>query len=248
MRQAKLRTIDRASAVYRALRHAIIEQALEPGQKLPEDAIGERFGVSRTLVRNALARLAAEGLVELRRNRGATVAKPEWDEAGDVFELRQVLERMVMLRLAGNLSASQIGELRAHVAQEEAARGHNEPLSIRLAGEFHIVLADMTGVPLLRRYVSEVASRSGLILALYGRPHSSECAVHEHSSLIDALAQGDRNLASTMTEKHLAAVADRALIQTTPGRKRELREVLDDYRTNGLGDPTLASRPRRRRK
>ena len=230
------------------MRHAIIEQALEPGQKLPEDAIGERFGVSRTLVRNALARLAAEGLVELRRNHGATVAKPEWDEAGDVFELRQMLERMVMLRLAGNLSASQLGELRAHVAQEEAARGHNEPQSIRLAGEFHILLADMTGVPLLKRYVGEVASRSGLILALYGRPHSSECAVHEHSALIDALAQGDRDLASTKMEKHLAAVADRALIQTTPGRKRELREVLDDYRSDGPGDVTHAGGAQRKRK
>jgi DNA-binding GntR family transcriptional regulator len=72
---------DRGSAIYRALRHAIIAQALMPGAKLPEDTIGEQFGVSRTIVRNALAKLAAEGLVELRRNRGAAVAAPSWDEA-----------------------------------------------------------------------------------------------------------------------------------------------------------------------
>ena len=54
---------DRVGAIYRALRHAIIEQALSPGAKLPEDAIGERFGASRTIVRHVLGQLAAEGLV-----------------------------------------------------------------------------------------------------------------------------------------------------------------------------------------
>src|SRR6266404_6828982 len=94
---------DRARLIYRALRHAIIEQALEPGAKLPEDAIGERFGASRTIVRSALTRLAAEGLVELRRNRGAAVATPSWNEARDIFDIRLGLERLVMSRLAGRL-------------------------------------------------------------------------------------------------------------------------------------------------
>src|SRR3954464_5775390 len=89
---------DRTAKIYRALRHAIIEQALEPGAKLPEDAIGERFGVSRTLVRHALGQLAAEGLVELRRNRGAAVAKPSWHEARDIFDVRVGLERLVVSR------------------------------------------------------------------------------------------------------------------------------------------------------
>jgi DNA-binding GntR family transcriptional regulator len=45
--------VDRTGQIYRALRHAIMEKALEPGSKLPEDAIGEQFGASRTIVRNA---------------------------------------------------------------------------------------------------------------------------------------------------------------------------------------------------
>ncbi len=79
--------IDRAAPICRALRHAIIQQALEPGAKLPEDTIGERFGASRTIVRHALDQLAAEGRVELRRNHGATVATPNWDEARDMAAL-----------------------------------------------------------------------------------------------------------------------------------------------------------------
>ncbi len=87
---------DRVATIYRALRHAIIEQALSPGAKLPEDAIGERFGASRTIVRHVLGQLAAEGLVELRRNRGAAVATPSWEEARDIFDVRLGLERLIV--------------------------------------------------------------------------------------------------------------------------------------------------------
>ncbi len=219
----------RAAAVYRALRHAIIEQALEPGAKLPEDAIGERFGVSRTLVRHALGQLAAEGLVELRRNRGAAVARPSWEEARDLFDVRRGLERLVVTGLAGNLTCEQVASLNAHVADEEAAQGTNEPLSIRLAGEFHILLAEMTGNALLTRYISEVTSRSGLILAIYGRPHSSECAVSEHRAIIKALAAGNGAAAADAMDRHLEAVADRALIQSSTQKRRDLRDVLDAY-------------------
>lgn len=232
---------DRAIVVYRALRHAIIEQALEPGAKLPEDAIGERFGVSRTLVRHALGQLAAEGLVELRRNRGAAVARPSWDEARDIFEVRRGLERLVVVRLAGQLTREQVARLEQHVDNEEEARGNNEPLSIRLAGEFHILLAEMTGNALLARYVNEVSSRSGLILAIYGRPHSSECAVSEHRAIIEALAGDDAVRAAAVMDEHLEAVADRALIQTKLRKRRELREVLDDYVPGALAGPRRAN-------
>src|SRR5882672_1851710 len=197
---------DRVATIYRALRHAIIEQALSPGAKLPEDAIGERFGASRTIVRHVLGQLAAEGLVELRRNRGAAVATPSWEEARDVFDVRIGLERLIVSRLAGHLTAEQIKRLDAHVDDEERARGTDEPLSIRLATEFHIVLAEMTGSPVLTRYVSEVASRCGLILALYSRPHSSECGINEHRAIVAALAKGDVAHGTMVMNQHLEAV------------------------------------------
>jgi DNA-binding GntR family transcriptional regulator len=77
---SKNESSDKVGVICRALRRAIIEQALEPGAKLPEDSLGERFGVSRTIARHALGQLAAEGLVELRRNRIAVVATPSWQE------------------------------------------------------------------------------------------------------------------------------------------------------------------------
>ena len=119
---------SRVHTIYDALRRAILEQALRPGMKLPEDTIGEQFGVSRTLVREALKRLAVEGLVELKPNKGASVAYPTLDEARDVFEVRRTLERLVVQSLAGRLSVVQIATLEHHIRREDEVRGSDDLL------------------------------------------------------------------------------------------------------------------------
>jgi DNA-binding GntR family transcriptional regulator len=224
--------VSRSDSVYRALKRAIIEQALPPGAKLPEDSIGEQLGVSRTLVRQALLRLAGEGLVELRPNRGACVAHPSLEDGRDIFAVRGVLEELVVTTLAGRLSAEQRRRLEAHVAEEEKASGRDGAASIRLAGEFHNILADMTANALLIRYVGEVVSRCSLILALYGRPHSSECAVSEHRQLLAALVDGDAKRAAELMSTHLEAITTRALLDRS---ERDLGELLASYaREEGL--------------
>jgi DNA-binding GntR family transcriptional regulator len=90
MREQKQSTTT--DAVYDLLCRAIIEQALQPGMRLPEDTVGEQFGVSRTIVRHALVRLETMGLVVSRRNRGAFVAEPSLEEAQQIFQVRRCLE------------------------------------------------------------------------------------------------------------------------------------------------------------
>lgn len=220
---------DRISSICDALRQAIIEQALKPGTKLPEDSLGECFGVGRTIARQALARLTAEGLVEHRRNKGAEVATPSWEEARDLFDLRISLERLVVSRLAGNLTPEQIAILRQHIAKEEAARNGREESSVRLATEFHTVLVELTGSPVLIRYVQEVCRRCGLTLTLYARPHSSDCAISEHIDIVNALEKGDAEAAMRIMSHHLEGVADRALISPTRIQKPSLMEILAPY-------------------
>ena len=222
-------TTSRSDAVATALRNAIIEQALLPGMRLPEDKIGEQFGAGRTVVRNALTQLAIEGLVDMRRNRGAVVAEPGWDEARDTFDLRLALEELVVSRLVGMLDNEQIQTLRDHVAREDQARAlGDEPKSIRLAGEFHTLLAEMTGSPILIRYMRELTSRCCLILALYSRPHSSECGVNEHRNLVDLLEAGDPACVEIM-RSHITAVIDRALIQPKKRSPGSISEILAGY-------------------
>ncbi|WP_022708338.1 GntR family transcriptional regulator [Paracoccus zeaxanthinifaciens] len=199
-------------AVHDLLKKAIIEQALKPGMRLPEDTVGEQFGVSRTIVRHAFVRLEHEGLIATRRNRGAFVAEPTRDEAQNVFEVRRCLESDVIRLLCKRMPESGYDRLESHVRHEQAVRGKDGPVAIRLAGEFHILLAELTGNPVLARYVAEVVLRCSLILSLYARSHSSDCAVDEHSQIIEAIRSGDAAAAIAIMEHHLGAVADRAAL------------------------------------
>ncbi|OCC06874.1 GntR family transcriptional regulator [Labrys sp. WJW] len=214
----------RSQAVHRALKRAILDQALPPGSKLPEDSIGERLGVSRTLVREALVRLSQEGLVELRPNKGAVVSHPSLEEGRSLYLTRIALERLVVETLSGSLTREQIDTLSTHIAAEEAARTEHAA-SIRLAGEFHTLLAQMTGNASLIRYVNELVARSSLILALYGRPHSSECAVSEHRELLDKLIAGKTDEAVALMTHHLDSITTRALLP----RKDSLSDALHAY-------------------
>ncbi|RJE79906.1 GntR family transcriptional regulator [Paracoccus sp. JM45] len=220
---------DRMSAICQGIRRAILEGALFPGDRLPEDALGESFGVSRTIARHALGQLAAEGLVDLRRNRIAMVAAPTPADARDIFDIRVGLEQQVVKHLVGQLTATQIRQLKDIVQQEHDARDGPEGASIRLATEFHIKLAEMTGRPILVRYVTEICYRAGLSLSSLGRPHSSECAISEHLLLIDTIAKGPADKAAQMMADHLEAVAARALLGGEGTRTRDLVSILAPY-------------------
>lgn len=205
-------TGGRGGRIYAVLRQAVVDQALPPGTKLPEDALGAEFGVSRTIVRAALQRLAADGLVEMKTKRTATVARPSLEEARAVFEVRRCLEREVVRLVAARWSDTLRDTLAAHIAAEdEAARRQDGPATIRLAAEFHVRLAAMAGNKLLERYVGEVVSRCSLILAVFGRPHRSECAIGEHRSVLEALQRGDAAAAIAAMEAHVSLVEQRGV-------------------------------------
>lgn len=220
----------RSSPVYDSLRRAIIEQALRPGVKLPEDSIGETFGVSRTIVRNALVRLDAEGLVNIQPNRGASVAEPTLEEAYDIFDMRQCLEREVIHRLCKMDHDIIVKALNAHLAEEEKVLGKDSTRSIRLAGEFHILLAELTGSKILVKYVNEIVSRCSLILARFAQAHSAECGVEEHEQIIAAIAAGDAETAIGRMHAHLHSVQDRALLNPEDDRAENIGEILSRYR------------------
>jgi DNA-binding GntR family transcriptional regulator len=221
---------SRVEVAYLSLRQAIIEQALEPGTKLPEDVIGSGFDMSRTLAREVLTKLQSSGLVDVKRKRTATVARPSLMEAQEVFLVRRCLEREVIRLLCQRWSKKTEQTLQAHIrAEEKAAAAGNSAISIRLAGEFHIRMAELSGNHLLRKYVDEVVSRGSLILAVYGRPHSPECAVAEHSALVSALAAGDVERTTGLMEEHLGSVEQRAMISGSTPVKRDLHDIIQNY-------------------
>jgi DNA-binding GntR family transcriptional regulator len=237
---------SRATQIHLALRRAIIEQALEPGTKLPEDAIGEQFRVSRTIVRRALELLAAEELVEFRPNRGASVVSPTLEQAYDLFSVRIDIERMVARRVCGTLSKEQVARLNKHAANEEQALRDSRPDYIRLAAEFHVLLAELSGSPLLLRYITQLIWRSALVLRLHGRPRWHTCNVQEHLDLVSALESGDKARTDRLLTIHLESVLTRALKGATIEGDQSLGEILSRYSAKSSNGEAESGTRRRR--
>jgi DNA-binding transcriptional regulator YhcF (GntR family) len=97
--------------VYDGIWTAILEHRLAPGSRLREEELAESFAVSRTVVRQALNRLAQDQVIELRHNVGAQVPQPSRETAAHVFDARRVVECEVARRLAGQLDAAQWQQL-----------------------------------------------------------------------------------------------------------------------------------------
>jgi DNA-binding GntR family transcriptional regulator len=186
---------------------AIVERRLMPGTKLAEQQIADIFGVSRTLVRQALNQLSRDRLVTLEPARGAFVAKPSVQEARQVFEVRAMLEAAMVRQLCAVISDAQIAELRQHVKAEGAAVARTDVSGrTRLLADFHVVLARMLGNQVLAELLEDLLTRSSLIALMYQSSHSAEHSQEEHVAIVDALERRDARAAVRLLESHLGNV------------------------------------------
>lgn len=193
--------------IVESITHAIVERRLAPGTKLAEQKLADIFGVSRTLVRQALNRLSRDRLVTLTPARGAFVATPSTEEARQVFEVRAMLEGELARQLAARITDAQLRELRHHLAEERAAVARTDvPGRTRLLADFHVVLARMLGNQVLAQLLADLLSRSSLISLMYQSSHSAEASFHEHEAVVEALARRDGRAAARLMHAHLHSV------------------------------------------
>ncbi|WP_036231298.1 GntR family transcriptional regulator [Marinobacterium jannaschii] len=190
--------------VYAHIFDAILEQRLAPGTKLNEEALGEIFGVSRTVIRRALSRLGHEQIVILRPNRGAVVASPTIDEARQVFLARRIVEQAVTEQAVLHATKEQIEIIRGMVVEEQACfdRG-DRGAGIRLSGEFHLQLAKMARNAPLLNFQRSLVSQTSLIIAQYETGGKSHCSFDEHNQLIAAIESGEQAKAVELMMHHL---------------------------------------------
>lgn len=190
--------------IYERIYIAILEHRLHPGTKLGEERLADIFGVSRARVREVLARLAHEQIVDLFPQRGAYVAKPTIEQARDVFEARRLIEPAVLKRLVDTLTPEKINRLRQHVELEADARRRGDKRAvIRLSGEFHTLAAELAGNSALARTMRELCMLTCLIIFLYDAPTAQSCRDDEHQMIIDAVARRDRARAEKLMLDHL---------------------------------------------
>ncbi|TFZ01228.1 GntR family transcriptional regulator [Ramlibacter rhizophilus] len=197
------------STIAQALTRAIAAHRLLPGTKLVEQKLADHFGVSRTLVRQALFQLSQNRLVTLEPARGAFVAAPTVQEAREVFAVRRMLEGELARTFAREATPSRIKALREHMAREKAAAeegdlaGRNE-----LLGDFHVRMAELLGNEVLAQILRELASRSSLISLMYQRAGAAEHSQEEHAQIVRALAARDEERAAALMVEHLRHVED----------------------------------------
>ena len=190
--------------VYGHIFDAILEQRLPPGTKLSEEAMGEIFGVSRTIIRRALLRLSVEQVVDIRPNRGAIVASPSVEEAIQILKAREVLELAIVELAAINAKPEQIQICRNMVKEENAAFDKGDiGRGIRLSGEFHIKVALMANNAPLMNFQRSLVSQSSLIISLYESAKHTNCSFDEHTQLLDAIESKDSNKAIALMKSHI---------------------------------------------
>lgn len=203
------------SFIVEAMTRAIVEHRLQPGAKLGEQKLADQFGVSRTLVRQALFQLSQNRLIRMEPARGAFVSAPSVDEARQVFAVRRMLEAGMLRAFIAQITPNHIKALRAHIVQEQqAVREGNVSSRTELLGDFHVRLAQLMGNEVLALMLTDLISRCALITLMYQSSAAAEHSHEEHTAIVDALEARDEALALRLMDEHLQHVE--AALTLTP--------------------------------
>ena len=197
--------------VERALRDRILHGEVAPGERLNEVEIAGELGVSRGPIREALQRLASDGLVELQAHRGAFVRRLGPAEVRDLFEVRMALETTAARLAAQRATDAQLADLDALVHAGAEPIGHAD-VRFQGARDLHARLAEATGNPALAAHLTLVNEELRLLRTRSGEvPARAEHAVAEHAAIVAAVRAGDADGAAAAMEAHLRSALTHAL-------------------------------------
>jgi DNA-binding GntR family transcriptional regulator len=204
---------------------SILAQKLSPGERLGEQELADLFGVSRTLVREALMQLQARGFVEVRPRRGWYVVEPTVEDARDAFSARRIIESGILAD-EGRPLQSITPRLRAHIAEEQRAiEGADAATRAFLLADFHVCLAEAMGHRSLSDILRDLTARTTLAASLYQSRHEAGQSCAEHEAIVEALEAGDTALARERLLAHIGHV-EAALNPSQPLVRDRLRDSL----------------------
>jgi DNA-binding GntR family transcriptional regulator len=199
---------------YAAIRERIVSGALPRGARVHQEDLAVELGVSRTPVREALRRLAAEGLVEMRTNRGARVA--DLDRAGmrAAYEARLVIEPGAARLAATRRPPEPLARMRDAVVRQRRVGGG---LRARFAAsrDFHLALVSAASNPILDQLAGVLwVARIGEAIyeAQAPTPEQLRADADEHEAILEAVTRGSPREAETLTRRHVAAAIRRSAL------------------------------------
>jgi DNA-binding GntR family transcriptional regulator len=200
-----------------ALTKAIVNHRLQPGVKLVEQKLADHFGVSRTLVRQALYQLERQRLVVIEPARGAFVNAPSLQEAQEVFEVRRMLEVEMTRAFVRQINPEQVRALRDHLLAEKLAVTKGSVAGrVEMLGDFHVLIAQLMGNTVLEQMLRDLISRCALITLMYQSVQGAQNSNHEHVTIVDAMVAKDEALAVNLMEEHLLNVVSSLTFDRTP--------------------------------
>ncbi|WP_433276220.1 GntR family transcriptional regulator [Pseudonocardia xinjiangensis] len=212
----QVRQTDTVNAqVLDALRAAVITGELQPGTLHSVQTLATQLGVSRTPVREALIKLAQQGMVRFERNRGVRVLQTTLHDLEEVFALRLLLEVPATRRACRQIDEPGRRELRKlYQAMEKAARADDEYRMWEHDRRFHLVLLQASGNLRLAEYVDglrDMVLRRGVSTA--GLSRSLDDIVAEHRAVLDRVESGDGDGAAEAMRGHLLRTAELLIAQ-----------------------------------
>lgn len=197
-------------AVYEAIRRALLMGRLQPGTKLREAALGRLLKVSRERVRKALHRLVHEGWLEAVPNRGTFVPMLSNEEVRQIYDVRAMLEGAIVRRLATEHGAEAARRLKVHIGEEKfATRNDDRGRLFDLAGEFHVLLAELCHNEQLMKMLRGVLNRATMHFSLAAPQSFHNCAgPHDHGDIVKAILARDGRKASKLMLDHLMGLVE----------------------------------------
>jgi len=213
-----------AGQIYERLRRAIITLSMLPSEALSEKELSLQLGVSRTPVREALIRLADEGLIDILPQRGSFVAPIRLRDVEEAQFIRESLEVAVSKRLAEGCSKRFLTEIKSNLYdQEKAVNGEALDLFLELDEAFHRSFCEEAGLSKSWRVIQAVKLQMDRVryLSLPDLGHL-RVLLMQHRSIVDAIEAGDAEKAGTHMAAHLREVLRTA--RTLSEQRRDLIE------------------------
>ncbi|MEO8106135.1 MAG: GntR family transcriptional regulator [Actinomycetes bacterium] len=191
-------------AVLSELRLAIVTGELRPGEQVLQDALAERFGVSRVPLREALKILEGEGQVIYRPHRGYFVAELDLGDLREVYQIRDLLESESVRVAVPRITAEEIAALAADLEEVERASAAGDLVGMASANRrFHFGLIEAARMPRLMRLVRVLWDATDVYRSLYYADVTHREAVHdEHRQALDAIRRGDAEHAVVLLRQH----------------------------------------------
>lgn len=200
-----------ADNLIRLLEDDILNSVLKPGDRLDEQSLARHFEVSRTPVREALRHLASSGLVDIRKNQGATVKRLTTAELIEMFQVMAEYEGLSARLSARRMTRDEIAEMRRrHEECAAMAQAEDHDGFYAANNEFHDTIFRGARNGFLQMESRKLRNRLNVYRRHITTPRKMALSVVEHGRIVDAIAAGDEDVAHNLMRQHVDLLAGAA--------------------------------------